>query len=100
VSRTQRRKRIRGRRAVAIRRRRLANAPLCKACSDAGRVRAARVIDHIVPLCKGGSDTDDNTQPLCAECHDDKTRVDMGYKLRARYDASGRVIWPTGGGTE
>ena len=29
--------------------------------------------DHIVPKWKGGSDTPDNWQWLCANCHEDKT---------------------------
>lgn len=30
-------------------------------------------VDHIVPLQIGGTDTDDNKQTLCKECHDKKT---------------------------
>lgn len=33
-------------------------------------------IDHIIPLYKGGSDTLDNAQPLCRECHGRKTAED------------------------
>jgi 5-methylcytosine-specific restriction protein A len=37
-------------------------------------------IDHVIPLCAGGSDTPGNVQVLCREvCHKAKTRRDMGY---------------------
>jgi 5-methylcytosine-specific restriction endonuclease McrA len=38
--------------------------------------------DHIVPKFKGGLDTPNNKQYICANCHEDKTREDMtGRKL-------------------
>lgn len=32
-------------------------------------------VDHVVPLCEGGSDTLDNMQALCPTCHAVKTRT-------------------------
>lgn len=31
-------------------------------------------VDHIVPLADGGTDTEDNLQSLCPDCHADKTQ--------------------------
>jgi hypothetical protein len=38
------------------------------------QVSLAEVRDHVIPLAEGGEDTEDNTQPLCILCHDQKTR--------------------------
>lgn len=48
-------------------------------CAREGIVRVWTQLDHIVPLHKGGPDTDANMQGLCDSCHDVKTRADMGY---------------------
>lgn len=39
-------------------------------------VRLTDEIDHIIPLAFGGSDTEDNIQGLCAECHRDKSSTE------------------------
>lgn len=76
--------RIRGRRAVELRRRRLEAEPLCRDCAARGRVTAATVPDHIVPLDKGGIEDglvrSPNIQNLCQSCHDKKTRRDFGWR--------------------
>ncbi|MFE0447331.1 HNH endonuclease [Streptomyces fungicidicus] len=36
-------------------------------------------VDHIVPIHKGGQDTEDNVQVLCVSCHWVKTHADCGY---------------------
>lgn len=46
---------------------------LCQLCKATGRVRAARVVDHISPLWEGGSHDDSNLQSLCVPCHDAKS---------------------------
>lgn len=51
----------------------LAARPLCKMCDDRGRVTLATEVDHIVPKAKGGTDAWDNLQPLCSDCHREKT---------------------------
>lgn len=43
--------------------------PICMACG----VEAATVADHITPKRKGGKDTLENLQGLCASCHSAKT---------------------------
>jgi len=47
--------------------------PLCRACAAAGRVTAAREVDHIVPRRAGGPDASSNLQGLCKPCHSAKT---------------------------
>jgi 5-methylcytosine-specific restriction endonuclease McrA len=42
-------------------------------CEDQGRVTATDHIDHIIPLSKGGPDTDENTRGLCLKHHDEVT---------------------------
>lgn len=52
-------------------------------CEECGRVVAypeGFELDHVVPLYKGGPDTDENCQVLCngpEGCHEAKTREDM-----------------------
>jgi 5-methylcytosine-specific restriction protein A len=41
-------------------------------CEKAGMVRAADVVDHIVPLWKGGADDESNLQSLCQTPHHDQ----------------------------
>jgi hypothetical protein len=65
--------RIQGRAGQALRKTRLAREPLCRDCADNGLVTEATTPDHILPLAWGGTDTDDNIQCLCEECHARKT---------------------------
>ena len=83
--------RIRGRRGQQLRKRRLAAEPLCRLCKAKGKVRAATVPDHIRPLAKGGTDTDDNIRCLCSDCHDEVTRQEFGHKKLVRCGTDG---WP------
>jgi len=83
--------RLRGRRAVARRARWLETNPLCVHCAKSGKIRQAVTPDHIIALANGGSDTEDNLQSLCAECHRVKTAKDLGYTERTQI---GRDGWP------
>lgn len=83
--------RIRGRRGKELRRRRLANSPICELCKEAGIVSQATVPDHIVPLAKGGEDVDSNIRCLCHECHDRVTREEFGRRPRRTIGEDG---WP------
>lgn len=83
--------RLRGRRGVEQRKRRLKNEPLCRDCKSAGIVRLATVPDHIVPLAKGGTDTDDNIRCLCADCHKVRTAEEFGQRQTQAVDDDG---WP------
>lgn len=85
--------RIRGRKLQQIRARLFADEPLCRRCAKQGRTRLATQRDHIVALTNGGTDTLENTQPLCDECHLQKTAEDLGKTTRQRIGPDG---WPVG----
>jgi 5-methylcytosine-specific restriction protein A len=85
--------RTRGRKWLAIRARQLRLHPLCGHCMEKGFVSEAVEVDHIVPLFKGGTDAWANLQSLCAQCHADKTREDLGQRVIG-CDASGIPIDP------
>lgn len=60
---------------------------LCQICARAGRVTPATEVDHITPKAKGGAETLDNTQSVCAPCHRVKTATEAA-------DAQGRKVRP------
>lgn len=86
--------RIRGRRLQAIRRSHLSAYPLCVHCDAQGRVALATQIDHIVALVNGGEDIDSNRQGLCKDCHDNKTRMDLGHRVVQPIGLDGWPIQP------
>lgn len=45
-------------------------------CIECGTFRRFLHGDHIVPKYAGGKDEESNIQPLCANCHEDKTEQD------------------------
>jgi 5-methylcytosine-specific restriction endonuclease McrA len=55
--------------------------PLCRMHGERGRVVAATVVDHVVPV-KDRPDlawSSDNWQPLCRDCHEiHKKRIEQG----------------------
>lgn len=55
-------------------------------CRPYGRVRSLYEIDHIVPVCEGGTSDDRNLRVLCVPCHKAETR-----KLAARRAARART---------
>ncbi len=67
--------RIRGRKLQTLRRRLFCAQPWCRLClaKTPQRFTFATIRDHVVPLAEGGTDTDDNIQPLCIDCSDAKT---------------------------
>jgi 5-methylcytosine-specific restriction protein A len=83
--------RLRGHAAVRQREQRLRREPLCRDCKAKGLTIEATVPDHIIPLAKGGTDTEDNIRCLCHECHLRRTAEQFGhrYKQPARVDG-----WP------
>lgn len=54
----------------------LVEEPVCAVCERKPSIQ----VDHIIPVSKGGTDTRSNLQGICLECHEDKTRVDLGLK--------------------
>lgn len=91
----QKTERLRGRRGVEQRKRRLAAEPLCRDCKAKGRITAATVPDHVVPLEKGGTDTDENIRCLCEPCHLIRTAEEFGLKQKTAFGLDG---WPLADG--
>lgn len=86
--------RLRGRAGQAQRTRRLKRTQgLCEDCTTQGRTEVAHVVDHIIPLAKGGSDEDSNTRNLCHYHHALRTAEQFGHKAKVRIGADG---WPQG----
>ena len=47
--------------------------PLCELCLKEGKLVAASIVDHVVPIKEGGEVWDlDNLQSLCKTCHERK----------------------------
>ena len=69
-------RRFKGRHLQRERKRLFEEHPLCVECLKRGLARAATRRDHIIPLAEGGEDTRENTQALCDECHDRKSRAE------------------------
>ena len=56
----------------------------CEFCKRRGIRKRSTEVDHIVPLCKGGSDQNPrNLQVLCTPCHKQKTAKEATW--RANY---------------
>jgi 5-methylcytosine-specific restriction protein A len=83
--------RLRGWKGQQRRARWLSRFPLCKHCEAKGRVRLGVIVDHVVPLAKGGADDDSNLQTLCAECDKLKTAADLGHRIKPTTGLDG---WP------
>lgn len=58
--------------------------PACRKCGAAGRIVAARIVDHIVPIRRAPERRLDptNLQSLCASCHQSKTGREHGNAAR------------------
>ena len=53
-----------------------------KTCELAGKLEAYD-LDHIIPLWKGGEDTEDNLQALCPACHRGKTDMERVERMQS-----------------
>ena len=67
---------MRGRHLQRARAKLFSEEPTCRPCRERGLVRLAEYRDHIVPLAEGGKDAEDNTQPICGDCHQSKTQAE------------------------
>lgn len=96
-SRTSRHARGYGTAWDALRKIIMAQEPLCRTCTEQGRVTAATHVDHIVPKAEGGTDDPSNLQALCTDCHKDKTAHESAraqgrtFKPRLTFGVDG---WP------
>jgi 5-methylcytosine-specific restriction protein A len=84
--------RLRGRKGVERRRRWLEAHPLCCHCEAKGRTAIAIIVDHVIPLSKGGPDDETNLQSLCGDCEKIKTNNDLGRRARVKIGADGYPI--------
>ena len=75
-----RQRRMRGAGGAAQRLRRKVNTQGGSSCMGCGAWHPAPSIriDHVVTIGSGGTDQDDNVQPLCLSCHRIKTRQEQG----------------------
>lgn len=90
--------RTRGRRWMRIRDAVLDADPLCALCKAEGRTVAAREVDHIVPLHRGGTDDRANLQGLCAEHHEAKSAGESALRRgRLGHTADGVPLARLGG---
>lgn len=48
-------------------------APLCENCYNKGRLTAAALVDHIVPMPTGRQHDNTNLMSLCHRCHNQKS---------------------------
>ena len=69
-------KRTTGRKLQAMREALFMRSPCCVECEKLARVTLATQRDHIIPLAEGGEDNDSNTQALCYECHEEKSKAE------------------------
>lgn len=76
--------RKRGRAGQRERRQVLAEEPLCRKCLAVGLTVASEIVDHILPLAWGGTDSRSNKQGLCTPCHDEKSAAERAIDRRAR----------------
>ena len=68
---------------------------LCRACDENGFTSDGKIVDHIIPVWKGGDKWDrDNLQLLCIDCEKDKTHQERieREKLKLENDGWLKVI--------
>jgi len=72
------------------RKRKLANDPICEACAEDGRVVAADMVDHVVPIRVAPELRlrAENHRSLCWQCHGRKSAEDKA-KYPAHYSNGG-----------
>jgi 5-methylcytosine-specific restriction protein A len=89
-------RRIRGAKGQKLRQRRLARTNgLCEHCLAEGVTTLATVVNHKVPLARGGEDVDENTENLCARHDEIVTAQQFGKAEPVRGKGVGRDGRPT-----
>jgi 5-methylcytosine-specific restriction endonuclease McrA len=65
-----------------LRRHKLREHPLCEYCLNVGKLEVATVVDHIVPISRGGDPYPplDHLMSCCASHHNQKTRAEQQDK--------------------
>ncbi len=53
---------------------------LCQLCRAKGRITEARIVDHIRPKARQGTDDLSNLQTICSACHAEKTARENGMR--------------------
>lgn len=88
--------RIRGRAWMQIRARILRrDGGMCQYCLRRdGSITVATEVDHRIALHNDGSNDDENLVATCHECHEAKTRQDLGQRERVTIGLDG---WPAEG---
>lgn len=65
--------------------------PLCEQCERDGIITGGQCVDHIIPITKGGHQTDySNLQTLCNPCHAKKSSRE-GIEYRNKIKTYGNV---------
>jgi 5-methylcytosine-specific restriction protein A len=89
-------KRLRGRAGQVQRQCRLDRTDgLCEHCLKVDRVTLATVVNHIIPLARGGEDTDENTENLCGPCDEIATAKQFAKAPPVKGRGIGRDGRPT-----
>lgn len=55
----------------------------CQPCLKYGFYTEAKEVDHITPKSKGGTDSPDNLQAICKQCHRLKTQSEGGRGVKS-----------------
>lgn len=80
-------KRLRGSLLQRTREEHFRHHPLCVICDKAGRTSLAVVLDHIIPLDRGGQNEPSNYQGLCEDCHTVKSATEADKSARLKHGA-------------
>lgn len=55
----------------------------CEECKRTGAVKLATIVDHIVPLWAGGTESDHNRQAINVDCHARKSALEARQRASA-----------------
>ena len=59
--------------------------PFCEECLKQGKVKRAKIVDHIIPIKQGGAKLDlANLQSLCWSCHSRKS-IEEGSRFGKKF---------------